>query len=123
MSDENEKIERKVAQLRTTNAGLTQEIEQLGGGVEVTTARLEHFMQWICTELDIPKEKRLGEMLAWEQGLRTQLIPIRDKLKEHRQQQHDQMRRQQEAAEKAARRGSHRADDAPKVGLWTPGKN
>lgn len=120
MTDEIEKLERKIHQLRTTNAGLTSEIEQLGGGIEVSVARIEHFIKWICIELDLPEERRLNEQVDWETALRAQLIPIRDKIRDQRQAEVAEARRRQAEVERSRRKGTHKEE---KPGLWTPGKN
>lgn len=77
-----EKQARKVSQLRSTNAGLMSEIEQLGGELDITTARLEHFIQTLFELGVISGEQLLNEQESWERSLRGQLVPVRDKLRE-----------------------------------------
>jgi phage shock protein A len=86
MSTPVEKLERQIATLRTTNAGLTNEIESLGGQVDVATARVEFLMNWLEEQGVISKMQRLEEQMQWEKGFKPQLVRVRDGLREAHQQ-------------------------------------
>jgi hypothetical protein len=112
MMDELQKAQDAVGRIRELNAATMNEIEQMGGGAEVSIARIEHFIRWICIHLDIPEEKRWEEQLEWEKALKPQLIGIRDQLKALRKEQALQMQAQQSKAPGAQQAKGPR--------LWTP---
>jgi hypothetical protein len=101
-----ERFECATQRLRDTNAGLVREIEGMGAPIELTMARIEHFILFLVTEGVITKGQQFREQYKWEKGLREQLIHMRDGIKERVRQIHEmqrkEMRRQQEAAKKRA---------------------
>jgi len=86
MTDDIEKKRRKIKQLRTTNSSLAHEIETLGGGVDLGTARVEHLIIYLVDQGVLSEDQAVDEQLHWETGLRPQLISIRDGLR-HRLEQ------------------------------------
>lgn len=84
---EEEKLEHKTNMLRTTNGGLANEIEQLGGDIDLATARVEFLMEFLEKEGIVTPLQRRQEQYRWEEGLRPQLIRVRDALKERVQAQ------------------------------------
>jgi hypothetical protein len=90
---EEEKLDRKIDMARTTNAGLVREIEMLGGDVDLATARVEFLMHWLEEAGVVTPLQRRQEQLAWEQGLRPQLIAMRDNRKAAVQQRVEEQKR------------------------------
>lgn len=95
---EEEKLEHKIDMARTTNASLANEIEAMGGVVDVSTARVEFLMHWLTEQGVVTNLQRLEEQMKWEQGFKPQLVRVRDGLREALQQA------QREAQERAARK-------------------
>lgn len=93
---EKEKLSRKVHQLRTTNSGLMGEIEQYGGQMDVAIARLEHLIGELVDLGILTTEQMLIEAEKWERSLRTQLIPVRDRLREAHEQRLEELRKERE---------------------------
>lgn len=121
-----EKLERKVQGIRVVNSALMNEIEQLGGGADISIARTEHFIKWVCDKLEIDVMDRWDEQLQWEKALKPQLISMRDQIKEVRRQQEAEMerRRQQMQADMQAQVDAGKdPQEAKKPAIWTPGKN
>lgn len=69
-----EKLERKTQMLRGTNAQISNEIESMGGAVEVTVARIEHLIQSMVEEGYLSRSFAVREQYQWERGLRAQLV-------------------------------------------------
>jgi hypothetical protein len=84
---EEEKLEHKIGMARTTNASLANEVEAMGGAVDLATARVEFLTSWLVEQGVITNLQRLEEQLKWEQGLKPQLVRTRDALKERLQAQ------------------------------------
>lgn len=99
LEKERAKHTRKIQQLRNVNHGLAREIEELGGGVDLTMARMEHLVEWLADLGIISEDQRLDEAEAWERHLRPQLIQIRDRIKENRNKVMAQAREQQRRME------------------------
>lgn len=99
MSD-NEKRLRKIQQLRSTNAGLMGEIEQYGGSVDLGIARIEHLVRELVTLGVLTEEQQLDEAEKWERSLRSQLIPVRDRMLEAFNARKQELARRQKLAEK-----------------------
>jgi hypothetical protein len=79
-----EKLQRKINLARTTNAGLTREIQSLGGDVDLSTARLEVLTTFLVEIGVLTEEQRLQEQLKWEVNLKPQLIAMRDTIRDRR---------------------------------------
>ena len=82
--DELEPETREIAvfasQMRERNAATIAEIEAMGGGVDVATARLEHIL-FSLVELGIITDKQLWQMQAdWEKALKAQLRQAKEHL-------------------------------------------
>lgn len=105
--EEIDKLKSKVGIIRETNSALVDEIERMGGGVDLTLARFEHLVQALEDLGVITTEQRWNEQLAWETGLKSQLIAIRDRLIE------------MHAASPDPRRP---IKAPPKKQLWLPGR-
>lgn len=97
---------------REQNATIVQEIQSLGGDVEPTMARLEHFIQMLEDEGIVTPEQRWEEQKAWEIGLRDQLVEVRNRIREAREAQLKVERQQHAIAVKKTETGKK---------LWTPG--
>jgi hypothetical protein len=97
---------------REQNATIVQEIQSLGGDVEPTMARLEHFIQMLEDEGIITPEQRWEEQKAWEIGFRDQLVVVRNRIREAREAQLKVERQQHAIAVKKTEAGKK---------LWTPG--
>lgn len=91
-----EKKQRAAGRLRETNAGLMREIESLGGSLDVSVARIEHFIDGLVQIGVLTDEQRWDEQEKWERSLRGQLIPVRDKMREAFQARTAQMKKLQE---------------------------
>ena len=63
----------KAAGLRVSNANMVREIESLGGGVDVLSARVEHFLVTLANLGVITDDQLWNINLDWEQTLRPQL--------------------------------------------------
>ncbi len=74
--------DKKAMALRELNSDLIQEIEAMGGQVDITIARIEHFINSLVESGVITNEQRWEEQKAWELRLKHQLVPIRNQMKE-----------------------------------------
>lgn len=101
-----EKMQRDISIIRETNAALVSEIEQMGGGLDLSLARFEHLIEELQQLGVITEAQRWTEQLKWELGLKTQLVNIRSQLQE------------MHAHRPEARRGMVKP---PEKKLWTPG--
>lgn len=81
MDAETEHLGRQMSTVRTVNARLVREIEELGGAVEVVPARVEHFFAYLVDLGVITQRQHVEEQLLWEKHLQPQLRSVRDKLK------------------------------------------
>lgn len=73
LPDDIRKIAVKAQGLRQQNSQMIGEIESLGGGVDVLSAQLEHFM-YSLVALGVITERNMWEIsLSWETGLRPQV--------------------------------------------------
>ena len=107
-----QKLKNFVQVRREQNATIMDEIQKLGGDVEPTMARLEHFIQFLEDEGIIQPEKRWEEQKAWEMGFRDQLVTIRNRIREARETQAKLEQQQHAIAVKKTPEGKK---------LWTPG--
>lgn len=92
LPEEVQPIARFALQMREKNAQTIGQIEAMGGGVDIATARLEHVL-FSLVELGVIDNMQLWQMQAdWEKALRMNLKRIKEQLAGMRQ-----------AAEEAAR--------------------
>lgn len=59
--------------LRQSNVNMIAKIEQLGGGIDLTMARIEHFINYLVGIGEISEAQAWQEQLGWERNLRPQL--------------------------------------------------
>lgn len=97
-----EKLQRKINQLRVTNSGLMNEIEKYDGSLEISIARIEHFIGFLVAEGVLSEMKQCEEQEKWERSLRRQLIPVRDRLRETFFEKRDRLKKLAKQQAKAA---------------------
>lgn len=81
MSNDLDKLIKKVERLRNVNSSLVYEIESLGGAVDMTMARIENLISFFVNEGYMTPEQQWEEQKSWELRLRPQLISTRDRIK------------------------------------------
>lgn len=82
LDEEEKKIARNCLYLRRQNATITADIEKMGGELDVSTARLEHFMTFLVEAGVISPGDLWRAQYSWEQTRRSQISLIRDRLKD-----------------------------------------
>jgi hypothetical protein len=80
LDEDEQRMARDTMNLRLQNANIVADIERNGGEVEVTMARLEHFMESLVDMGIIMPGDLWREQNSWEKSLRSQLKPIRERL-------------------------------------------
>jgi hypothetical protein len=73
LPEEIQPIAERAVLLRVQNAGMVNQIEQLGAHIEPMTARLEHFMDFLLTAGILTEIQLWQERLTWEEEFRLQL--------------------------------------------------
>lgn len=76
MADLTAKKKQKLNRIRETNAAIVSEIEQMGGGLDLTVPRLEHFMVNLVELGILTEDQLLDEAYRWEMTLKDQLVPM-----------------------------------------------
>jgi hypothetical protein len=81
LSEDEQKVYNEVAIIRERNSGMVAEIEQLGGNVDIATARMEHLLMSLV-ELGVITTGQLVHIQKdWELSLKPQLRGMRDRMR------------------------------------------
>lgn len=106
----------KLNRIRETNSAIVQEIESLGGSLELLTPRMEHFMAFLVQIGVVTEEQLIEECIAWEHNLKEQLVPIVQRVRQQRQEAQDQLRKlEQQSREKAKQAKLDTQEQPPNV--------
>ena len=73
LDPETQKIAQNAQAVRDQNVQTLHRIQQMGGDVDITTARLEHFMQSLVSVGVLTDYQMYSINLDWEKSLRGQL--------------------------------------------------
>ena len=93
LSDEGRHNKNFAMQMRQKNTNNIAAIEQMGGAVEITVARLEHFFDSLVAMGIISNDDRWTEERSWQIDLNKQLKDMRQRMEEIRQAAKDEAKR------------------------------
>lgn len=115
LTPEQAKLATRINNLRQRNSDMATEIQQYGANVDLSIARIDHFINFLREAGHFTVQEQLEEAEKWELSLREQL--------QHFKQQVKDLARQNAQAEKRAKQGLPPVKPPPPPRLWTPGSN